>query len=330
VKEDDAGSHYNGNCGNLYAFRKGELSGEPLLFSMHMDTVEPSKGKEAMLLADGTIVSKGDTVLGADDMSGMAAALEALEEIREENTPCRSLEFLITIGEERHLRGSAWFDFEQLKAKEGYTLDLTGEVGTAAIKAPSLATFQATFQGKAAHAGFAPEEGIHAIALAAKAIARIELGHVGSDMTVNVGTIQGGMATNIVPDSCRIQGEIRGFSHEAVLSQLEKIEEICKQEAESFGGSVTYETEVCFQAYETPEGHPAIERFCRACQANQITPKLAGTFGGSDQHRLAAHGIRGAVLASAMHQCHSCEEYTTVREMEQVCSLVKTLMCDPL
>ena len=44
VEEDDAGSLYGGNCGNLYAFRKGNLPGEPLLFSMHMDTVEPCSG----------------------------------------------------------------------------------------------------------------------------------------------------------------------------------------------------------------------------------------------------------------------------------------------
>ena len=42
VEEDRAGELYGGNAGNLYAFRKGSLFGEPLLFSTHMDTVEPA------------------------------------------------------------------------------------------------------------------------------------------------------------------------------------------------------------------------------------------------------------------------------------------------
>ena len=328
VQEDDAGSHYGGNCGNLYAYRKGDLPGKPLLFSMHMDTVEPSKGKEAVVLEDGRIVSRGSTVLGADDMSGMAASLEALEQIREEGLSCRDLEFFISIGEERHLRGSAVFDFSKLRAKEAYTLDMSGAVGTAALRAPSLATFQVKIHGKSAHAGFAPEDGVHAIAIAAKATAALALGHVGESMTVNVGSIQGGSVTNIVPDFCEVKGEIRGFCHEEVLAQLDKIRTVYEKEAEIAGGSVDYETEICFHAYETNREHPAIQRFVRACHAVGVQPKFTETFGGSDQHRLAAHGICGAVLASAMHKSHSCEEYTDAGEMNLVSKIVKKMMCD--
>lgn len=328
VEEDDAGSLYGGNCGNLYAFRKGNLPGEPVLFSMHMDTVEPSKGKEAVVLEDGRIVSRGDTVLGADDMSGVAALLEALEQIREEELPCRALELLFTIGEEQHLRGSAAFDFSKIRAKEAYTLDLSGAVGTAALKAPSLATFQAKVKGRAAHAGFAPEKGVHAVMIAARAVAALKLGHVGNGMTVNVGSFCGGGATNIVPECCEVTGEVRGFCHEEVLTQLEKIREIFARETEDAGGSLTYETEICYRAYETDREHPAILRFVRACRAAGVPPKLTETFGGSDQHHLAEHGIKGAVLASAMHDCHSCGEYTDAAELEQVCRIVKEMMCE--
>lgn len=63
VKEDDAWKVYGGNCGNLYAHRPG--SGSPLLLGMHMDTVEPAKGKKAVVHPDGRITSDGTTVLGA-------------------------------------------------------------------------------------------------------------------------------------------------------------------------------------------------------------------------------------------------------------------------
>jgi tripeptide aminopeptidase len=39
------------------------------------------------------------------------------------------------------------------------------------VAAPTLITFSAEVVGKAAHAGFAPEDGVHAIQVAAAAVA---------------------------------------------------------------------------------------------------------------------------------------------------------------
>jgi tripeptide aminopeptidase len=72
VREDDAGKYYGGNCGNVYGYLKGTLEGEALLFSAHMDTVEPGVKKKAVLQEDGTITSDGSTILGADDLSGLS------------------------------------------------------------------------------------------------------------------------------------------------------------------------------------------------------------------------------------------------------------------
>ena len=72
-------------------------------------------------------------------------------------------------------------------------------------------SFRAEFTGRAAHAAFSPEEGTAlAIKAAAGAVSRIDCGRVG-DLTVNVGTITGGTADNIVPETCVLTGEVRGF-----------------------------------------------------------------------------------------------------------------------
>ena len=71
--EDNAGAKIGGNCGNLFARVPGDSQKAPLLFCTHMDTVEPSKGKRAVVHPDGTVTSAGDTVLGADDFAGVAA-----------------------------------------------------------------------------------------------------------------------------------------------------------------------------------------------------------------------------------------------------------------
>lgn len=86
-KEDDVGEKIGGNTGCLYTYIEGSLPLPPLLFSAHMDTVEPSCGKKAVFHPDGKVTSDGTTVLGADDLSGVCAILEALTALKESGKP---------------------------------------------------------------------------------------------------------------------------------------------------------------------------------------------------------------------------------------------------
>lgn len=324
VEEDDAGKHYNGNCGNLYAYRKGK--GNPILLGMHMDTVEPSRGKRAIIHPDGKITSDGTTVLGADDHSGVAAVLEALQHLKEEKQETRDVELLFSIGEEKHVKGAKVFDFSKVHARESIVLDMSGEIGTAAVQAPSQIAFTVKVHGKASHAGFAPQDGVHAIQIAAAAIQRMPMGRIGDDTTVNVGQITGGRASNIVPDSCEVSGELRSFSHEKALDELAKVERVFAEEAKKRGGSTEFILDICYQAYKTDENASIVKEFQRACTACGIKSSLIATFGGSDQNKMSEYGIPGIVMASAMHQVHSCQEYTEVSEMLQLTEIVSGLL----
>ena len=141
VTEDDAGKHYNSNTGNLFAFKKGSIKGKPILFSAHMDTVEPGLNKKAIVLEDGKIISDGSTILGADDVSGIAAILEAVCVLTENQKEHRDIEVFFPIAEEVYLKGSEVFDHSVIQAKDAYVLDLCGPIGTAALQAPSLISF---------------------------------------------------------------------------------------------------------------------------------------------------------------------------------------------
>jgi tripeptide aminopeptidase len=167
-----------------------------------MDVVEPWSGKKSVLEKDGTIHSAGDTVLGADDISGILEILYGVQLVIDSGKPHKKIELLFTIGEELYVKGSDVFDYSKVTAKQAYVLDLSGAVGTAARRAPSIISVRAEIRGKAAHAGFEPENGIHAIFAAANAVSRLCMGHVDEETTFNIGTIQGGTATNIVPDCC--------------------------------------------------------------------------------------------------------------------------------
>lgn len=326
--EDGTGNEIGGNAGNLYAYIEGEGSLcdlPPLLLSAHMDTVEPSCGKKAVVHEDGTITSDGTTVLGADDFAGVAAILEAVAVLKESGLPHRPVELLFDVSEETYCTGIQRFDFSRLRSKEAYVFDLSGPVGGAAYQAPTILSFRAAFRGRAAHAAFSPEDGIHAVKAAAEAIAAIPCGHVG-DTTVNIGTVNGGIADNIVPEKCLVTGEVRSFCDDSAKKQLAEIERIFRLAAEKAHASLDFHAETLCAAYCTAQTEPVVQRFLNACGHVGLKSNLVSTYGGSDNNHFFHHGIRGIVVAPGMNNCHSCQEYTSVSELEKAAKLALTLI----
>ncbi len=328
-QEDHAAAKIGGSCGNLYAFVNGTLRLPPLLFCSHMDTVEPALGKKMQTDKNGVITSKGNTILGADDCAGIAAILEALTALQQSDIPHRPLELLFTVAEEAYCKGIQEFDFTILKSRQAYVFDLTGPVGQAAYQAPTIISFEATVYGHAAHAGFSPEKGVHAIQVTAEAITQIPLGK-NQDTAVNIGTILGGTTNNIVPDRCKITGEIRSYSNPKALKRLQQITNILYSTAKKYGAKVDIQSTRHCTAYLTNPEHPVVKRFENICIQLGLQSSLCKTFGGSDNNTLALHGVHGIVLATAMNNCHSCKEYTTEQELYRAASLAFSLMASEI
>jgi len=326
VKEDNAGKFYDGNCGNIYGYLAGDTKEEPLLFSAHLDTVGPAHNKKAVVHEDGLITSDGNTVLGADDISGIVAILEAVRTIKEMGLSHRSIEVLFPIAEEVYIRGSEVFDYSIIKSKEAYVLDLSGAVGSAALSAPTLISFTAKIQGKASHAGFSPELGINAIAIAAKAISQISQGRIDNETTVNIGLIEGGKARNIVSDLCIIKGEIRSLTHDKALEEGKNMERIFSEITSASHAVLEFSTEFGCLSYKVEEKHPVVKRFQKVCEELGYETRFTSTFGGSDNNNFMRYGITGIVIACGMNQVHSSAEYTHIDELVKCANIVLKLI----
>jgi len=336
VYEDDAGvwlgklraDYPETATGNLYGFLKGNVQGEPLLLSAHMDTVSPGKGKRAVMDADGRITSEGETVLGADDLSGIAAILEAIRVIKEEGLPYPDLEVLFPVAEECHGQGSRLIDYTKIRSKEAYVLDLSGEIGTAATAAPTILWYEIAISGKSAHAGFCPELGVHAIKIAVEAISKLHQGWVDYETTLNIGTISGGTQSNIVPESCKVVGEIRSLKDEKAMVEWENLKRIFEQAAETAGGAVSFHMEKRVKAYAVEDREPVVQHFKKVCKEMGLSGETVSTLGGSDNNHFADHGIRGIVAACGMNDVHTTKEYTTVEQLLKATELVIRLISE--
>lgn len=337
VWEDDAGYRLKEKLpeygaaaptGNLYGFLKGTSNSSPILLSAHMDTVKPGIGKRAVEDEQGMITSEGNTVLGADDLSGIAAILEAVRVIRENNLPHPDIEVLFPVAEENYGKGSQLIDYSKIKSKQAYVFDLSGEIGLAATAAPTLLSFKIEVKGKTAHAGFCPQLGINAIEITANAISKLKQGWVDEDTTVNMGKISGGKQTNIVSDECVVWGEIRSLKDHKAMEEWNKLKETFERTAASYGGSLEIVFEKQIEAYEIGDGEEVVERFKRVCRSLGLKGTTQYTLGGSDNNHFVRNGIRGIVVACGMNEVHTPKEFTTAEELEKSALLALGLIRD--
>lgn len=314
--------------GNLYAYIPGTIKGNSIILSSHLDTVSPGLNKKAILGEDGIIRSDGTTVLGADDEAAVTAILELVRVLKVENIQHRDLELVFSVGEEAYDRGIKEFDFHRLKGNEVYVVDMGGEVGRAAVAAPTLISFQIHVIGRAAHAGSAPEKGIHSLKIAAEAISSLKLGKLDDESTRNIGIFQSGNGTNVIPAEAIIKGEVRSRSHEKALSFLKETKQIFEQVANKYGATIEFSSQIRLVAYQTPLDAPVVERFKRATQALNLSADFVKTFGGSDNNHYNANGISGIVISRGGEEAHSTRESIKLDDIVLTTRLLFELVTD--
>ena len=314
VFEDEAGEKIGGNAGNLIAELPGKKEGLRVLLCAHMDTVQPGKGVKP-ILENGIIRSQGETILGADNKSGICAILEMLRVIKEENLEHGPIQIVFTVAEEGGLNGSKNLDQKLLKADLAYVLDSDGSAGEIIVQAPAQKSLLAKIKGKAAHAGIAPEEGVSAIQIAARGIAKMKLGRIDEETTANIGVIKGGKATNIIPDLVELEGEARSLKREKLEKQCQHMVDCLQQAAQELGGQIEAKVELVYPEINLDEKEMVVLLAKKAAENLGFPVKLEKTGGGSDANILNGYGIPTANLGCGMKKVHTTEEYITVEDL---------------
>jgi tripeptide aminopeptidase len=299
--------------------------GQPLLLNAHMDSVAPCLGVRPVVV-DGVVRSSGDTVLGADDLAGVAAIIEGVRAVLDQGAAHRAAELLFTVQEEVGLRGAAQFDTNQLQAREGVTFDSGGDFGGITVGAPAQDSLYAAIIGRAAHAGLAPERGINAIVVAAQALAAMPLGRIDEETTANVGIIKGGDATNIVPERVELWGEARSHSQEKLVGQIEQMVAAFEMAARVAGANVRVEVTHKYDTYRLSEELPIVQRIAAALRSMGVEPRLQISGGGSDVNILAQRGFQIANVSVGYREIHSTAEHIAVADLARAAALVEQLL----
>ncbi|WP_281886715.1 M20/M25/M40 family metallo-hydrolase [Paenibacillus sp. YYML68] len=330
VQEDDSMSRTGHGANNLFFTLSASegVTAPKLFFTSHMDTVTPGKGIKPQLGEDGYIRSDGTTILGADDKAGIAAMLEAIRVLKEQQLAHGQLQFVITAGEEAGLKGARAMDPKLLDADFGYALDSNGAIGDIAVAAPTQAKITITFLGRSAHAGVNPEDGVSAITVAAKAISRMRLGRIDKETTANIGRFEGGVegATNIVVEKARLEAEARSLTQARLDEQVAAMREACQSVADEMGAKLDFQSEIIYPAYMYDDEAPVVKLAKQALTSIGCTPRTFHSGGGSDANVFNGFGVPTVNLAVGYVDIHTTQERIAVSDLVKTAESVVAIV----
>ncbi|MFC1680516.1 M20 family metallopeptidase [Pseudomonadota bacterium] len=305
----------------------------PLCFTGHIDTVPLGAAPWRSDPFGGDL--DGDKLFGrgTTDMKGAVAAIAlAVADIAKNGRPRAGLELVITAGEETGCEGAAYL------AGKTNALVKTGAmvVGEPTSNYPLVGHKGAYWlnlisRGITAH-GSMPDKGENAIYKAAHAVCQLEefswkgCSHsMLGEPSLNVGTIQGGMNLNSVPDKAIIGVDIRtvpGQSHQQIHQQLSELlgDEIELQEVVGVEGIWSDpEDEWIQRVYGMVEEITGVKPEPRGATYFTDGPTLAKASGGPPTLIL---GPGEAAMA------HQTDEYCSVEKLEQSIELYRRIALD--
>jgi len=324
VKQDRLTKKHHSNTSNIIATLEGQGE-DSILLCAHLDTVKPGLDIEP-IERNGNIYSKGDTILGADDKAGVAIIMRTLEMLIENRIPHRRVEVVFTVHEEGSLYGSKALDYTLIESKEAVVLDSSGEVGGIVIKAPSKEKISAEVIGKSSHAGIAPEKGINAISVASEAISKMRLSNVDRDTTANIGTMNGGDATNVVPDNVNVTGEVRSFKDKNRGKQINHMKECIDDSINKHKAQGKVTTELLYRSYEIPENDGFVQEIIKSGEKAGIDMFTRDSKGGSDANVFNSHGIKTVNLVIGTQNAHTMDEYIAIDSLIDCSKIIYNLL----
>jgi tripeptide aminopeptidase len=330
VEEDDAGPRVGSDCGNLLARIPGHGPAaedrRSVLLCAHLDTV-PLQAPVEPVLREGGWENANDGILGADNKAAIVVLLALARHVSQAGAPV-DVELLFTVGEEVSLAGSRAFDASRLNSAFGFVFDHASPIGEIVLDSPTHYRIEAAFRGLAAHAGIRPEQGRSAILAAARSIAAMRLGRLDEGTTVNVGTITGGTAINVVPEHCSLVLEVRAIAEQRAESIVAEMVDRLHEASNLPDCDCDCDVDVqrTFSGYRLSSASAPVRVAEAALRSCGHEPMHISSGGASDANTLIAQGLTTVNLANGTERNHEPGERVGVLALEQMLDVALALL----
>ena len=154
----------------------------------------------------------------------------------------------------------------------------------------------------------------------------MSLGRLDERTTANVGRIEGGTATNVVPAHCRLEAEVRSLDDQRATQGVAEMLNALTWAASSTETDVDTEIEKQFDAYRISESEPCVTAAAAALKDCGIEPVYIATVGGSDVNAFQARGLSCLNIANGTEANHTPEERVSVDALETMLEVTHRLL----
>ena len=298
-------------------------SGKPFLFLAHVDTVHPIGSLATMPIKteDGRFYGPG-----AFDMKGGAViALEAIRALHEfAQLPDRPIHFLLTTDEEIGSPRSEAL-IKELAAPCELVLVMEPATKEGAIKTwrKGGGKYTLTIEGRASHAGIAPQEGINAIIeFAQQALEINRLNDLKYGTSVSITMVEGGSAGNVIPAQVRAHIDTRVMTIEAMNRLHDALTSLYPKMP---GAKVS-----CLRGSHRPPMERRAGLFEKAAAIGErqgVAIYEGGTGGGSDGNFTAAMGVPTLDgLGAHGDGAHALHEHVIIDSLPRQAALIAAIL----
>ena len=273
------------------------------------------------------VTASGTTLLGADDKSGVAVVMAAVEHlVRNPGIAHGPIRIAFTPDEEIG-RGVRHFDVKRFGAKCAYTLDGAG-LGTLEAETFSADSMTVTFQGRNTHPGFAYGSMVNSVKVAADFVNRLPKDTLSPERTrEREGFVHPHDITATV-DRTSVHFIIRDFETAQLAVKEDFLRKLANDTVQDWpGSSVTFAVSEQYRNMRDilARSQEIVDLAREAIRSAGITPVDGRIRGGTDGSILSEMGLPTPNLFSGQHRFHSRYEWASVQEMELAVRVVVNL-----
>lgn len=274
------------------------------------------------------ITASGNTLLGADDKSGIAAIMDMAYYLAQHPEVKHGPVRILFTPDEEVGKGTAMLNMKKLAADFAYTLD-GGEAGSLEDETFSADGVQITIHGVIAHPGYAKGKLVNALKVAGEILAALPVAEWSPETTSGKEGFVHPVRIEGIAEKATIDFIVRDFSTPNLANHEQRLQNIAQEIIAGHpGSSMTFQVHEQYRNMkEVLQHHPSITVYARqAIEAAGLPVKMESIRGGTDGSRLSFMGLPCPNLFTGMHGIHSKTEWIGVKDMHKAVEVLVRLV----
>lgn len=274
------------------------------------------------------ITASGNTLLGADDKSGVSAIMDMANYLMvHPEVKHGSIRILFTPDEEVG-KGTAKLDMQKLGADFGYTVD-GGELGSLEDETFSADSVEIVVHGVIVHPGYAKDKLVNALKIAGSILDALPKSEWSPETTNGKQGFVHPVRMEGIAEKATIDFIIRDFITTDLIIYEQKLKAIAEKVVAQYPGA-TMEFKVNEQyrnMKEVLDQYPQVVANAKeAIKAAGLTVKMESIRGGTDGSKLSFMGLPCPNIFSGMQGIHSKTEWIGVKDMHKAVEVLVRLV----